>query len=279
MKYKIVVDSCCDFPEDFDREGFTKVPLYLHVEDEVIIDDDTFNQVEFIEKVKASKECPKSSCPSPQDYMDTFEGEEDTIFVVTLSKHLSGSYNSARLAKKLYQEEQGEIKNIYVFNSCSASCAEALIALKIRELAVQECSFEEIISQVEQYIQEIDTYFVIETLETLQKNGRISNFQALVANVLNIKPVMGATQEGTIYKLDQARGIEKALKKMVDHIVNKTINPENRVLAIAYCNCRERALYVKEMLLNHAKFKDIIIACTGGVSTLYANDGGIIVTV
>lgn len=279
MKYKIIVDSCCDFPEDFDDKAITKIALYLHVDDEVIIDDETFDQLAFIDKVRKSKESPKSACPSPQDYMKTFEGEEDNIFIVTLSKNLSASYNSAEVAKKLYLEEQGSHKNIYVFNSRSASSGETLIALKLKELAESGLSFDEIVEKVEDYIQQMDTYFVIESLETLQKNGRISNLQALVATVLNIKPVMGATAEGSIHKLDQARGIEKALKKMVDHIIEKTKNPESKVLAIAYCNCLDRALYVKDLLLRRVHFKEIILACTGGVSTLYANDGGIIIAV
>lgn len=279
MKYKIIVDSCCDFPEGIVDKVFKKVSLFLHVDDEVIIDNETFDQLKFIEKVKNSKDCPKSACPSPQDYLDNFYGEEDNIFVVTLSKNLSASYESAEVAKKLYIEENGENKNIYIFNSCSASVGESQIALKIKEYADLDMPFEDIVKNVEAFSLEMKTYFVIETLEFLQKNGRITNLQALFANVLNIKPVMSANDEGIITKLDQARGMDKALKKMVDYIVEKTINPENKVLSIAYCNCRDRALYVKELVMNRVNFKDIVIASTGGVSTLYASDGGIIVAV
>lgn len=279
MKYKIIVDSCCDFPEGIVDKVFKKVSLFLHVDDEVIIDNETFDQLKFIEKVKNSKDCPKSACPSPQDYLDNFYGEEDNIFVVTLSKNLSASYESAEVAKKLYIEENGENKNIYIFNSCSASVGESQIALKIKEYADLDMPFEDIVKNVEAFSLEMKTYFVIETLEFLQKNGRITNLQALFANVLNIKPVMSANDEGIITKLDQARGMDKALKKMVDYIVEKTINPENKVLSIAYCNCRDRALYVKELVTNRVNFKDIVIASTGGVSTLYASDGGIIVAV
>lgn len=280
MKYKLIVDSCCDFPENYDEKNITKVALFLHVDDEVILDDETFDQLEFMEKMKNSKSHLKTACPSPQKFLEAIEeGEAENVFIVTISGMLSGTYNSAQLAKQLFLEEKEDTKKIYVFNSCSASSGEALVAMKVKELAELDMEFDEIITTVEEYIKEMNTFFVIESLDTLQKNGRISNVKALVANVLNLKPVMGSTDEGTIYKLDQARGMEKALLKMVEYIVEKTKCPENKIVSIAHCNCWERALFVKNALLKKVKFKEILIACTNGVSTVYASDGGIIVAV
>lgn len=133
--------------------------------------------------------------------------------------------------------------------------------------------------QVEAFSLEMKTYFVIETLEPLRKNGRLSNLKAIVASVLNIKPFMSATDEGIIIQLGQARGMERSLKKMIEYIVTNTKNIEEKVLAISHVNCLERAMWVKDEILKLAKFKDITIADTAGVSTLYANDGGIIVAV
>lgn len=277
MSFKIIVDSCGEFPERLKNdEHFVNVPLQLQVDDNIIVDDKTFNQKEFLRLVAASPNCPKSSCPSPEMYMQEYACEAENIYAVTLSDKLSGSYNSAVLGKNLYHEEKGD-KNIYVFNSKSASVGETLIALKIEECEKMGIPFEQVIKEVETFIEEMNTYFVLETLESLRKNGRLSNLKAFVAGALNIKPVMGSTKEGMIQQLGQARGINKALNKMVDIVIAEVENPKDKILAISHCNCPERAEQVKEMILSKCEFQDVFICDTAGVSSLYASDGGIIV--
>ena len=208
--------------------------------------------------------------------MTAFEGEAQNVYAVTLSSQLSGSYNSAELGKKLYLEEN-ENKNIHVFDSKSASIGETLIAMKIQECEEAGMEFQEVVKEVDQYIETQHTFFVLETLDTLRKNGRLSNLKALVAGALNIKPVMGSTPEGAICQLSQARGMNKALEKMVQEVVAKTKYCEEKILAIAHCNCPQRAALVKEKLEKAANFKDIFVLDTAGVSSLYANDGGVII--
>ena len=279
MSYKIVVDSCGELPERCKQdEHFESVPLVLDIDGHLVVDDETFDQADFLRRVAASPNCPKSSCPSPQRYMEAFTCEAEHVYAVTLSAELSGSCNSAELGKKLYQEEKGE-KKIHVFNSRSASIGETLIALKIEACEKAGMAFEEVVKTVEDYIAGQNTYFVLESLEALRKNGRLSNLKAFVANALNIKPVMGATPIGTICQLDQARGITRALKKMVEYIGKDLKNPAEKLLAISHCNCPERAKMVKDEILKHMSVKDVLILDTAGVSSLYASDGGIIVVV
>lgn len=279
MSYKIIVDSCGEFTERLKKdEHFVNVPLQLQVDDHIIVDDETFDQADFLKRVSASPNCPKSSCPSPEKYMQEFTCDAENVYAVTLSSQLSGSYNSAVLGKNLYHEEKGE-KNIHIFDSKSASIGETLAALKVEECEKSGMKFEDIIKTVEDYITGLNTYFVLESLETLRKNGRLSNLKAFVAGALNIKPVMGATQEGSICQLGQARGINKALNKMIDIIVEQVKDSESKILGISHCNCPERAQMVKEELVKRCVFKDIFICDTAGVSSLYANDGGIIVVV
>ncbi len=278
--YKIVIDSCGDLTEDIKQDGhFMSVPLELEVNGVRILDDAGFNQLDFLRRVKESPVGPKSSCPSPEQYMKSYEGEAEHVYVVTLSEKLSGSYNSAVLGMNLYREEHEDGKKIYVFNSRSASVGETLIGLKIQEYEKQGISFEEIVQKIEQYIDSMNTYFVLETLETLRKNGRLTNLKAFIANTLNIKPVMGSTNEGTICQLDQARGMNRALEKMVQSVIARTKDCENRVLAIAHCNCPERAKTVRERIEQLASFRKIIVVDTAGVSSMYANDGGVIIAV
>jgi len=279
LSYKIIIDSCGEFLTEWkEDERFESVPLTLNVGGETVIDDETFDQSSFLKKVKACPDSPKSACPSPERYMKAYDCQADHIYAVTLSAELSGSYNSAVLGKNLILEEQPE-KKVHVFNSKSASIGETLIGMKIQECEEAGCSFEETVEQVEAYIEEQNTFFVLDNLETLRKNGRLSGVKSLVASALKIKPVMGATPEGTICQLDQARGINKALVKMVQHIVDKTQNSENKALAISHCNCAERAELLKNALQEKLSVKRIVVLDTAGVSSMYANDGGVIVAI
>lgn len=278
--YKIVIDSSGELPEDLKKDGhFCNVALELEIDGYRIKDDETFNQLDFLRRVKESIHGPKSACPSPESYMSAYEGEAEHVYVVTLSGKLSGSYNSAVLAADLYKEEHEDNKQIYVFNSRSASIGETLIGLKVQEFEEAGYSFEEVVKKTEEYISGMNTFFVLETLETLRKAGRLSSIKAFVANTLNIKPVMGSTKEGTIQQLGQARGMKKALAKMVDDMLAKTKDCENKILAISHCNCPERAEFVKNTIEELAHFKKIVIVNTAGVSSMYANDGGVIIAV
>ena len=139
--------------------------------------------------------------------------------------------------------------------------------------------FRQVIDTVEQYIAGQNTYFVLENLDTLRKNGRLSLVKAFVASALKIKPVMGATPEGTICQLDQARGINKALVKMVDFIVKEVKDSGKKTLGISHCNCPERAELVRDAILEKISVADCIVLDTAGVSSMYANDGGVIVVI
>lgn len=277
MGYKIVVDSCCELPEKYlEDERFEIVPLGLEVGEYRIMDDANFNQAEFLQKVAECPVCPKSSCPSPERFMEAYHVEAEHIYVVTLSSHLSGSYNSAMVGKDMYLEKYGE-KQIHVIDSESASCGEAQIALKLVELEEQGLPFETIVKQIEAFRSNMLTYFVLDNLETLRKNGRLSNIKSFVASTLNIKPVM-ASDKGTIVQRGQSIGMKKALGKLTDMMLELTTDVEERSLVITHCNAPQRAEYVRDIILAKAKVKDCMIMDTRGISSMYANDGGVIVT-
>ena len=277
MSFHIVCDSCTDLTEEDLKKGcYTLVPLTLLVDGEEIIDDETFDQADFLAKVAASKESVKSACPAPESYMEAYSKADD-IYVVTLSAELSGSYNSAVLGKNLYEEENGT-KNIHVVNSRGAAATQVLIARKLNEYASQGMPFEEVVDKIEEYTTSLRTYFVLETLEVLRKNGRLSRLSATIAGALNIKPVMIGTRDGVIQKAAQARGMKKALAKMVEHMGSEGRDLTRRQFVISHCNCYERAVYVKELIKKHLHAEDVDIVDTKGVSSLYACDGGIIVS-
>ena len=136
---------------------------------------------------------------------------------------------------------------------------------------------EEIEKQLNEYRDAMETTFVLDNVETLRKNGRLSRVKALVATSLNIKPVLAA-DKGTIVQIGQGIGMKKALNKLVDVIIKNGGELDKKRIIISHCNNVKRAEEVKKMLQSKVTAPNIKIMATRGLSSLYANDGGIIVT-
>ena len=215
-----------------------------------------------------------SSCPSPGDYLEAFRQAEGDIYVVTLSALLSGSHNSAWQAKQMFLEEEPE-RNIHVFNSCSASAGEVLLAQKLHRLASSGIPFSQVVAQTEQAVTDSNTLFVLENLDNLRKNGRLTKVQAMLTGALRIKLIMGATPEGEICKHGQALSIKQALSKLVE-IMAADEKHKGKILYIAQCLCPDRAQQLWEMAQKVCQFSGVVITATRGLSSYYANSGGVI---
>ena len=278
MDYRIIIDSCGDLTQEMKEDPhIVSVPLTLRVGETEIIDDETFDQKDFLARVAACEECPKSACPSPDQFLRACS-DADRAYIVTLSSELSGSYNSALLAARMFEDEHPGHR-CYVFNSRSASVGQTLIGLQIRDLERMEASFDEVVAGTEAYIEKQHTFFVLDNLDTLRKNGRLSRIKAFMASALKIKPVMGSTPEGAIAQLDQTRGANKALKLMCT-IAAKDVRPGSvRRAAVAHCNCEERGLLVAEEIKRLLLIPDVIVVPAAGVTSMYANDGGVVLVV
>ncbi len=274
MERKVIVDSCVDTNDEI-KDYFDTVPLSILIDDEEIIDDD-LDQGFLLKKLADAKDSIKTACPSPEKYLEKMKEYKES-FVVTLSAKLSGSYNSAVLASNLFIEKNSD-KFTHVFNTKSASSGETLVALKIKELLDKNLDREEIIKKTNEYIEKMQTLFVLESYEVLKKTGRLSNIKAGLLNILNIAPIMGSTEEGYIQVIKKVRGKKKALKKLVDIIGNYDVDYQNTILAISHCNAEEKAFMLKEDIEKKYSFKDIKIFETRGISTVYASDGGIVLS-
>lgn len=280
MKYAIIGDSCSDLgAKELKTGAIQLIPLMLELGDYHILDDGRFNQKDFIRRIENSPAGPKTACPTPLAFKEAIEAAKDAegVFIVTLSEHLSGTYQSAVLGKKMYEEEHPDAKKIMVLSSHSASAGQYRLIVELQKLISDGLDFEEIAKKITFLRDRMKTYFVLETLEVLRKNGRISGLSAFFATALNIKPIMGAV-EGVIVKLDQARGIQKALKKMVDLAV---ADAGNRIGEMTVCitnvNNPERAKYVEKLFRDAGNFKAILHSDAAGVATVYACDGGIVI--
>ena len=279
MTYRLIGDSCSDLDENLKKnENIRIVPLTLEIGDYQVIDDDKFNQKDFIKRMAESKVGAKSACPSPEAFKEAMECDTDMIFVVTLSDHLSGSYQSAEIGKNLYEEEY-EKKDILVLSSKSASAGQYRLMLELEKLCEQGLKFEEISKRITKLRDEMKTYFVLESLDTLRKNGRLSAVTAFIASALNIKPIMGAV-DGVIVQKDQQRGMQKALIKMVELAIEEAgENTKEKIVCITHINNEERGEYVANLFRDCNKFKDVKLVNGAGVATMYAGDGGIVLAI
>ena len=153
MKYKIVVDSCCDLTADMKNwDDFEIVPLTLEIGDYRIFDDENFDQDDFIARMKANGGNAKSACPAPDAFKKAYEGDYEAVFVLTITNQLSGTYNSALQGKMLYEEEFNDDKKIIVFDSLATSGLETLVAKKIKALAESGKNTDDIQKEIESYI-------------------------------------------------------------------------------------------------------------------------------
>jgi len=250
-----------------------KVPLSIQVGAETLIDDENFRQGVLLQRMRAWPDAPKTACPAPSAYLEQFLEEGDS-YVVTLSGQLSGSFNAAMQARAIYLEEGGR-GNVHVFNSRSASAGQAQIALLIRELAGRGLPFAQVVERTEAYIDRLRTLFVLENLDNLRKNGRLSRMQALVTGALRVKLLCGSTPEGDIQKLGQGLSIKQTLARMVSRMETDADHVGRR-LVLAHCNCLERVEALRELIQKRCRFGEILIVPTGGISTVYADDGGIV---
>ncbi len=276
----ILADSCCDLsPELLKKTQARVAPLTITIDDTHYVDDGTVDIPPYLAAMKASKNPVRSACPSPDLYAEDIKAADDDCFIITLSSKLSGSHNAAMLGVQLAEEDMPE-KKVHVFDSESASAGETYLALMIHDLIAAGKSFEQIVETVEEKIRSMHTLFVLDSLDNLVKNGRISKAVALLANVLSIRLLMSDDGHGAIKNISKARGIKGALTQMVETCRKHTegLAAASQRLVISYCNCPERARQVRDMIREKCPaIGEIVMTPTSALSSMYANDGGVVI--
>ena len=276
----ILADSCCDLsPELLKKTQARVAPLTITIDDTHYVDDGTVDIPPYLAAMKASKNPVRSACPSPDLYAEDIKAADDDCFIITLSSKLSGSHNAAVLGVQLAEEDMPE-KKVHVFDSESASACETYLALMIHDLIAAGKSFEQIVETVEEKIRSMHTLFVLDSLDNLVKNGRISKTVALLANVLSIRLLMSDDGHGAIKNISKARGIKGALTQMVETCRKHTegLAAASQRLVISYCNCPERARQVRDMIREKCPaIGEIVMTPTSALSSMYANDGGVVI--
>lgn len=264
MTWKIVADSGCDYREIADlanQTTFESVPLTIQIDNEIFVDNAHLDIDDMMEKMYATSTASKSACPSPDDYLRSFEGAEN-IFVVTITGSLSGSHNSAQLAKKLFLEEH-PTANIHVIDSLSAGGEVDLIVRKLNDLIKEGLSFEQVVEAITHYQANTKLLFVLAKVDNLVKNRRLSKLIGAVVGLLNIRMVGEASDTGTLELLQKARGAKKALTAAVDEVL-KSGYKGGRII-IAHRNNEKFCQQFSEVIKEKFPAADISFLPTSGL--------------
>ena len=276
MTWKIVADSGCDYRtiENIAVDTlFENVPLSIQVNDEIFIDNAQLNIDDMMKKMYATSSASKSACPSPDDYMNAFDGASN-IFVVTITGTLSGSHNSAQVAKKLYLEEHPDV-NIHIIDTLSAGGENDLIIKKLNFLIGQGLSYEEVVTEITAYQTKTKLLFVLAKVDNLVKNGRLSKLVGAVVGLLNIRMVGEASKDGKLELLQKARGAKKSLIAAFDELIKAGY--VGGQIIIAHRNNLKFCQQFSEMV--REKFPQAVIEVipTSGLCSFYAEENGLLI--
>lgn len=283
MAYKIVVDSCCDLTAEMKEwSNLTVVPLTLQIGDYVIKDDENFNQDDFIKRMISSNELAKSACPSPDAFAQACEGDEDEVYIITITDKLSGCYNSAVQGVELYKDDNPDSKKkIHVFNSLATSGLETIMAYKIKELADSGTAFDDLVKTVEDFcVKNCFLYFHLESFDALKGNGRLFNLGAKVIEALRVKLICRRTDYGNISLAGKDLSENRILQKLAALIQKETDGSDlsGKMIIISYVCCEEKANTIAGLIKEKTGYRDIIVLKASGLNSLYASNNGIIVS-
>ena len=276
---KLITDGSCDLSQEIIEKGKVEI-----VDVMVSFDDKSYSTrtditiPQFYEMMRDYKELPKTSCPSPNQFLDAFDCEEDNIIVLCLTSKLSGIYNSAILAKNMYEEEYGNKKRIEIIDSTTGSIGQALLVSKVADMINEDKDMDEIINTIEKLKNELVFYGALHTLENAIKGGRINAIAGKIIGALNSKAIIHIT-DGLVKPIDKARGDKNSINKVIDYIKDNMDKTSKTKLAIGHANCPEKALKIKEVLENHHKFEEVHIMEVGPSMGVYTSEGAVLVAV
>ena len=269
---KIVADSSANLMA-LNTVAFGAAPMKIITAHREFVDDQNLNLDEMVRFFKSYKGRSQSSCPNPEDWLTAF-GDADDIFCVTITSGLSGSYNSACIAKEMYESEHPG-RRIFVIDSLSAGPELTLIVEKLEELIVAGKSFEEICNYMPDYQRKTGLLFMLESLNNFAANGRVSPAVARIAGVLGIRIVGKASDAGTLEPTDKCRGEAKSLATILKHLKENGL--KNGKVQLAHCLNEEAANTLKRMI--EAELPDVIVKVGKnlGLCSFYAEKGGLLV--
>lgn len=274
-KIKIITDGSCDLSHEvLNKFNINVVPLGVSFGEEHYTAGVDIDNKEFYAKMKESKELPKTFCPSPENFCKEYQCEEDKIIVIALSSKLSGTYNSASLARDLYLSEHKE-KDIRVIDSMTGSIGAGLLLIKAAKMISEGKDIDEIVEAIENLKEKISFYGTLETLENAIKGGRINPLAGKIIGALNFKAIV-QIKDGVVKPIDKARGESNSIKKVANYITSSIEDTKDKILCLMHANCPEKAHKLLSIIEKTHKFDEVYISELGPVMGTYTSEGAVL---
>jgi DegV family protein with EDD domain len=276
----IVVDSTADLPLAVRQSfGIHMVPLHVYFGDEEFEDQVTIDATTFYQKLAEESVMPKTSQPSPARFLQVFNqiftmNPQATIVSLLISSGLSGTYQSALLAKSMLEDEWQD--RVHIIDTKSVSIGYNVAVIALAEALQAGLSLEDALISAQHVMQHQKLYFVLDTLTYLHKNGRIGGAAAFVGSLLQVKPILSISAEGIVYSIDKARGRSRAIGRIVDLLQESYVN-RPVYIEIAHANVREQAEHVAAQLRDKLNVVQIQFTKLGPVIGTHSGPGALAV--
>ncbi len=276
--FEIIVDSAANIPADLVKKFKIKVLSFVNLVNgkEVTCFDPDLSEEEERQKGKEYYDAIRSGAEvktgliSSGIFEDTFreilEQDKDILYF-SLSKNISGNYNSARIAAEELMDSGEYSHKIRLIDSLNASLAQGILAIYASEMRDKGMAFDDVADELETYPARMNGVFTVGDLKYLSRTGRISGTSALIGNVLSIKPILRGNKDGYIVQYKKCRGRKSALNELISLVCDNIVDSENQIIGIAHADAYEDSLYIMEQIQKRLKVRDFINTsydfCTG----------------
>ncbi len=276
--FEIVVDSAANIPAELCKKYNIKVLSFVNLvngkevtcfDPDLTPEQERQKGKEYYDAVRSGAEI-KTGLISSGIFEDTFreivEADKDVLYF-SLSKNISGNYNSARVAAEEVMENCTNGRKIRLIDSLNASLAQGILAIYASEMRDKGMEFDEIADTLETYPARMNGVFTVGNLKYLAKTGRLSGATAVIGNVLSIKPILRGNKDGYIVQFKKCRGRKPVLNELINLVCDNIVNPEEQIIGIAHADAYEDSLYVMDEIQKRIKVRGFINTsydfCTG----------------
>ena len=261
-KVRIVTDRASDLPDNIAAKyGIEIAEMDVAFGEDVYYGGKGITIEDFYARMKKEKELPKTSCPSPDKFLEIYKKDDSDVLVLTLASKLSATYNCAVLANDMYNEEE-HTNRVKIIDTMSGSIGQGILAVYAAQLAEQGKNLDEISEEIEKLIDNTKFIGVLQTLENAIKGGRISKLAGSIINTFNFKALV-QIDDGLVKPFDKARGENGSMKKLVDLFLEGASDTENKTLFIGHSNCLAKAEKVRDMILERKSYREVVFCGIG----------------
>lgn len=277
MKTIIITDSNCDLSSGYLKENnIPVIPFHFQLKGKNYEDNfgGSMGYQEFYDELRGG-EMPTTAQITPfvfEEYFRKYVSEGYSIIYIGFSSALSESYSHSVLAKKTILKEDSKA-NITVIDTRSATAGQGLLVYYACEMLKQGKSKEDIVNWIEDNKLKVNIWFTVDSLDYLRRGGRLSAASATVGALLDVKPLLFVDNNGKLVPVKKVRGRKKAIKGLLEEFQNRVINPEEQTIFISHGDCIEDAEYLKKLVMNEGKVKNVVINYVGPVIGAHTGPG------